>query len=136
MSLEEAAQRGIENLFERPEGPLAFRIVLQPIAAAVLGVRDGLRDARSGAQPYGLALSLKTSHRREAWRGGFIATARVMIVALLIDVAYQLWFLQALYPGEALVVAFVIGFLPYLLVRGPASRIARIFNTPADDPPD
>jgi hypothetical protein len=29
------------------------------------------------------------------------------------------------YPGEALIVALLLAFVPYLLIRGPAERIAR-----------
>ena len=29
------------------------------------------------------------------------------------------------YPGEALIVALLLAFVPYLLIRGPAARIAR-----------
>jgi hypothetical protein len=34
------------------------------------------------------------------------------------------WF----YPVEALVTAFVVAVLPYLLIRGPAARLARRLN--------
>jgi hypothetical protein len=34
------------------------------------------------------------------------------------------WF----YLGEALVIGFVVAVLPYLLIRGPAARIARRWN--------
>jgi hypothetical protein len=33
--------------------------------------------------------------------------------------------LKTLYPGEAVVVALLLGFIPYLLLRGPVARIAR-----------
>jgi hypothetical protein len=32
--------------------------------------------------------------------------------------------------GEALLVAFLLAFVPYLLIRGPANRIARRFAVP------
>jgi hypothetical protein len=32
---------------------------------------------------------------------------------------------NTLYPGEALIVAIVLAFIPYLLIRGPAARLAR-----------
>jgi hypothetical protein len=31
------------------------------------------------------------------------------------------------YPGETFVIAVVLGFLPYLVLRGPITRIARRF---------
>ena len=45
--------------------------------------------------------------------------------AIVIDVVYQFIVFRWFYPGEALVVAFVLAIVPYLLVRGPVNRIAR-----------
>jgi hypothetical protein len=44
------------------------------------------------------------------------------------DAIYQFLVLRWFYPGEALVTAFVLAVLPYLLIRGPAARIARHWN--------
>ena len=41
------------------------------------------------------------------------------------DAIYQFMVLGRFYPGEALVIAFVLTILPYLLIRGPVARIAR-----------
>jgi hypothetical protein len=47
-------------------------------------------------------------------------------MAVLIDAVYQYIQLSWFYPGEALIVAFVLAFLPYLLIRGPINRLARM----------
>jgi hypothetical protein len=44
---------------------------------------------------------------------------------VIIDVVYQVMVLHWVYPGEALVVAFLLGCIPYLLLRGPVNRIAK-----------
>jgi hypothetical protein len=41
------------------------------------------------------------------------------------DAIYQVRVLGTFYPGEAAIVALLLAFLPYLLIRGLASRIAR-----------
>jgi hypothetical protein len=41
------------------------------------------------------------------------------------DVIYQAIALKTFYPGEAVIVALTLAFLPYLLLRGPVARIAR-----------
>ena len=41
------------------------------------------------------------------------------------DAIYQFMVLRRFYLGEALVTVFVVAVLPYLLIRGPAARIAR-----------
>lgn len=41
------------------------------------------------------------------------------------DVIYQVIFLKMFYPAEALVVALLLAFVPYVVVRGLVTRIAR-----------
>jgi len=123
MSLEDAALRVLENLSDRPEGPLGFRFLVQPLMASIVAIRDGIRDGRTGAPPFFLAIILPSEHQAQSFRSGIRATTRVMIFALLLDMAYQIFLFSAVYIGEALVVAFTLGFLPYLLLRGPVARL-------------
>ena len=41
-----------EDLPKRLTGPGSFRFIFQPIVAILLGMRDGLLDARAGRPPY------------------------------------------------------------------------------------
>ena len=41
------------------------------------------------------------------------------------DVIYQLIELKTFYPVEALIIAIVLAFVPYVVLRGIAARIAR-----------
>jgi len=41
------------------------------------------------------------------------------------DVIYQLLVLKTFYPGEAVIIAILLAFVPYLLLRGPIARVAR-----------
>jgi hypothetical protein len=58
------------------------------------------------------------------------------VVAVLVDVVYQLLELPRFRPLQALILAFALAVLPYLLVRGPVSRLARrvVRRAPTDDP--
>jgi len=38
---------------------------------------------------------------------------------------YQLIFLKMFYPAEALIIALVLAFVPYLIIRGLATRVTR-----------
>jgi hypothetical protein len=42
-----------------------------------------------------------------------------------VDAIYQLYALETFRPGEALIVSMALAFVPYLLIRGPAARVAR-----------
>jgi hypothetical protein len=59
-------------------------------------------------------------------RDGWKDIAKVFVMALVIDLVYQLIVERWVYPGETVLVAVVLAIVPYLLIRGPASRIARL----------
>jgi hypothetical protein len=113
------------DLVARPGGPLEFRFLLQPLVAALLAVRDGVVDARSGRPPYAWMLVHEPGRRRAGLREAMKATFRVVLLGVAIDVLYQFRVHGTVYPGEALGIALLLGFVPYLLIRGPTDRIAR-----------
>jgi hypothetical protein len=109
----------------RPDGPFAFRFYLQPLMACALAIRDGIKDARSGRPAYFWSLFSEPRRRHEHMRECWQATKRVFLLAIGLDVIYQLVVLKGLRPVEGLVVAVALAIVPYVLVRGPANRIAR-----------
>jgi hypothetical protein len=113
------------DLIARPGGPLEFRFLLQPLVAALLAVRDGMSDARKERSPYFWTLVHDPARRRERLREGVRATLRVVLLGVAIDALYQFKVHGTVYPGEALGIALLLGFVPYLLIRGPADRMAR-----------
>ena len=124
--MDEMFARVWQDLGDRIGGPLSFRLLLQPAVAAVLAVRAGLQDARAGRRAYFWSILTDPVHRREQVAEGWKAVAKVFLVALAIDVIYQLVVLRWIYPGETLLVAFLLACVPYLLIRGPVNRIARM----------
>jgi hypothetical protein len=124
MEFSEIATRFFGNLASRPDGIMALRFILQPLVSSALGIHDGIKDAKAGRSPY-LWTILSVPHTRRAELGeGLRATAKVVGIAAILDVIYQFKALDNFYPGEAIVIALALGFVPYLLVRGPAARIA------------
>jgi hypothetical protein len=118
-------QRGWENLLARPNQSLAPRFIFQPLMATLLAIRDGIKDARSGRSPYFWTVVWDPAQRSARLHEGIVATGKIFLIAIAVDVAYQLIELQAFYPGEAVTIAIILAFLPYLIVRGPAARLAR-----------
>lgn len=53
---------------------------------------------------------------------------KVFIVAVTLDVIYELIVYRWVYPGQALIVATVLAVVPYLLICGPLTRIVRYFE--------
>lgn len=123
--MEDMAARFFGDLAGRLTGPLTARFLIQPAVATTLAIRDGLKDARLGRPPYFWAIFTRADERRRLLREGWKAVAKVFVVALVLDVVYQIMVHEYVYPGETLLVALVLAFLPYLLMRGPVARIAR-----------
>lgn len=121
-------ERIFTSIAERPGGPMTFRFVLQPVMAAILAAIDGVRDARSGAPPYFWSLVTGSAARGDRLYDGIIATSRVILLGLAMDITYQLIEFNTLYPGEAAIVAVLLAFVPYLLLRGPFERLARLWG--------
>ncbi|HEX2490333.1 MAG TPA: hypothetical protein VHR27_13050 [Blastocatellia bacterium] len=109
---------------------MSFRLLLQPAMAMIFAVRDGLKDARERRPAYFYALFTDPANRRSRLREGFKAVSRVFVFAIVMDLFYQVIVLRWFYPLQALIVAFVLAFLPYILLRGPVNRIARFLRRP------
>jgi hypothetical protein len=114
------------NLLERPSGPLNFRFILQPVMAVVAAILDGVRDARAGRSPFFATILLQPGERIGRLREGLRATARIILLGLVMDTIWQTLVLHRFYPNEALIVALLFAFVPYVVARGLATRVARI----------
>jgi hypothetical protein len=114
-----------QNIIERPEGPLVFRFVLQPVMAALAALRDGVRDARDGRDPFFWALLFRPAQRRTLLDEALIATSRIFLLGLAIDAVYQIIEFDSFHPVEAVIMALLLAFLPYIVLRGLVTRVAR-----------
>ena len=118
-------QRGWENILVRPGKSFGLRFILQPAMATVLAARDGIKDARTGRSPYLWTVLSDPKRRSTRLREGIAATSKIILTAIVLDTIYQIVEFRAFYPGEAMLVAILLAFVPYLLLRGPAARLAR-----------
>lgn len=96
--------------------------------AIIAALRDGVHDARIGRRPYFWALIYgvrdPAGRSGRLWEG-IISTARILILGVVMDVVYQWLAFRTFYPGQATVIAILLAFVPYLLLRGPFARLAR-----------
>ena len=114
-----------EHLIGRLGGPITFRLIVQPIIAIILAIRDGLKDAKAGRPLYFWSLFTRSTERRQLLKDGWKSVGLVFVFAIVIDGVYQVIVFRRFYPGEALHVAIVLAIVSYLLIRGLANRIAR-----------
>jgi hypothetical protein len=123
--MDDTSGRIFGDLIERSTGPLHFRLLMQPAVALFLGIRDGLKDARENRPAYFWAIFTMSNGRADLLKSGFKSITKLFIMAIVLDSIYQFIATRWIYPGEAFLVALILAFLPYLLIRGPANRIAR-----------
>lgn len=114
-----------QNLIDRPGGPMVFRFFLQPTMAAVAALIDGRRDARLGRPPMLAAVLRDPAQWSARLDEAVVATARIMLLGLAMDAIYQFIEFKAFHPVEAVVITLVLAFLPYVLLRGLVTRVAR-----------
>jgi hypothetical protein len=123
--------RAIEQLLGRASGPLHFRLILQPIIASVLAIRAGLRDAREGQPAFLWTFLMHPLDRRELVQSGWSDLSKIFVVAIVLDTIYQLFVLHGFFVVQTLIVVAVVALLPYVVLRGPVARIARLFMKPS-----
>lgn len=116
------------DVLDRPGGPMTFRFILQPGMAIIAASRDGIHDARIRRTPYfwGLLHGVHDPGGRSGrlWEG-IVSTARIIILGVVMDALYQWVVFKTFYPVQAAVIAILLAFVPYLLLRGPFKRLAR-----------
>lgn len=117
------------QLMARVSGPLKFRLVIQPAMACILAIRGGIADARAGKPPFFWAILWDPHHRKIMLQSGWKSIGKVFILAIVLDVVYQIIVLHFVYPGETVIVACILAIVPYLIVRGPVNRIVRIIKS-------
>jgi hypothetical protein len=120
-------QRLWYQVLARPTGPMKFRFVLQPLMAAFFAIRDGIQDAKTGRPPFLWAMLYRSGRRVIRLEEALNSTARIILLGLIIDGIYQFIVLDRFYPAEAVIIAVLLAFIPYVILRGPVARVARLW---------
>ena len=113
-----------QNLFDRPGGPMLFRFFLQPTMAAIAAWRDGVSDARAGRTPFFEGALRDPAQRTVRLNAALVATSRIILLGLVMDGIYQAIEFETFHPVEAVIIALVLAFLPYVVLRGLFARAA------------
>ena len=102
---------------------MTFRFVLQPVMATAAAFYDGWVDARTGRSPYLWTIFARSEKRIGRLREGLISTARIILLGLVMDTVYQIIVFDTFHPAEAVAITLLLAFVPYMLLRGPVSRL-------------
>ena len=117
--------RIVDDMAGRVSGPMRFRLLLQPTMAAIFAITSGLKDANAGKSSYFWGLLTDAGHRIERLKDGWTSVGKIFVLAMVLDVAYQIIVSRFVYVGEVIVVAFLLAIVPYVLLRGFVTRLAR-----------
>ena len=125
MAIDDIWMRFLDNMVARVSGPMKFRLLLQPTMAMIFAIRSGLKDARAGRSPFLWTLLTEESSRAYLLQDGWKSVGKVFVLALVLDVVYQLIVARFVFPLETLITAILLAIVPYLIVRGLVTRLVR-----------
>ena len=111
------------DLIEEPTQRMRFRFILQPLMAAFAAIRDGRKDVRTGRSPFLVTVLRNPQKRIERLDEGLNATARIILLGMVMDTVYQILVLKRFYPNEALIIALLLAFVPYVIIRELVVRV-------------
>jgi hypothetical protein len=113
----------IDRLVARLTGPMAFRFILQPTVAILIGIRDGKQDARAGTSPFLYGLLFNPTGRRAQLGNAAKSLTMPVIVGTVLDGIAQYLIFGQIRPGTALLVGLLVMGVPYTVSRGFTNRI-------------
>ena len=104
-------------------GNFQLRLILQPLAALILGVRYGLRDARTGRAPFVAAMANDKVNRAAYFQRSLRDAIVPISVAVVIDFILQYLNNHQIRPLGAIVVAALLVYVPFVIIRGITNRV-------------
>src|SRR5262245_57537161 len=114
----------LERLAARVTGPMHARLIVQPLMAVLLGIRDGVRDAHEGAPPF--LQDVCTTGGRCGKIARVLRRLLVpLIIAVVLDGIVQYLLFERVRVLGAVIFGTTLMGLPYTVARGIANRIAR-----------
>ena len=126
--MEETFTRAWNDLLARDSGPLHFRLFLQPLVATILAIRAGWAEAWEGRPIFFWTLVREPAKARTLLRNLWKFVGKVFLIAVALDVVYQLIVLQWIYPVQTLIVATMLALVPCIVVRAIGNRIVTVIR--------
>ena len=118
-----------QDFIGRISGPMHLRLVIQPLVAGFLALLSGLKDAHEGRPPFLWTVITDPAQRPDLLRRSRKDVGKVFIIAIVLDSIYQLVVQRGVYVLEVLVVATTLAVVPYILIRGPVTRIRKMLGS-------
>jgi hypothetical protein len=113
----------VEGIIARIAGPMSLRFIFQPLVGLLLGVRDGMMDAKAGEPPFIYALIIDKEDRKAKLTSLFKSLSKTIIIAIVLDLIVQYIIFNQVRVSGAIIIAIIILIVPYSLARAITSRI-------------
>lgn len=113
----------MEGLIARVAGPMSLRFVFQPLIGLLLGVRDGMRDAKAGEPPFILDLINNNENRKEKLSSLLTSLSKTVLIAVVLDIIAQYLIFSQVRITSAVMIAIIILVVPYSIARAVTNRI-------------
>jgi hypothetical protein len=120
-----------QGLARRLAGPFPARFVLQPLVAIILGIRDGITDARLGRSPFGMALLFASdgaNPRSELLKTSLRRILTPLAIGIVLDIVVQWYLFHRVILWGAILVGGLLVAAPYTIARGLTNRFVRNRN--------
>lgn len=120
------SRKFLEDIAARLTGPMSFRFIVQPVIAIILGIRDGILDARAGTPPFIYDVIFKPEDRRKQLKSALKAVLKPVILGIVLDGIVQYLMFKQIWPVAAILVGSLVIGVPYALARGLTNRIVSL----------
>ena len=120
MSLLDSA---VEGFIARVAGPMSLRFVFQPLIGLLLGIQDGIRDARAGEPPFIFDLIANREDRKAKLSSLLTSLSKTILIAVVLDVIAQYFIFGQIRITSAVIIAIIILIVPYSIARAVTNRI-------------
>src|SRR5438309_1476519 len=107
-------------------GPMQFRLIVQPAMALLLGMRDGIMDAKLGSPPFLWGLLFRREHLKPSLKSAVRRLIGPVVVATLADALVQYLMFGYIRPVTAMIVGILLVGLPYASARGLSNRFRSV----------
>lgn len=117
----------LNNVGIRHEGPMSFRLYLQPVMSLIYAILAGVRDAKAGREPFLKGLILGHTSRKDSLKELWKDVGKVFILAAIMEIIFEIIEFKTVHPLEVIRVSFFLAIVPYLIFRGIVERIVSLF---------
>lgn len=119
-----------ERFVARFTGPMHVRFIVQPVMAIILGIRDGVHDAREGTTPFLWDLCTRPERRTRQLKKALQRLMIPLVVAVVLDGIVQYLLFQHVRVLGAVIIGVILMGLPYSLARELTNRIVSARSHP------